>query len=129
MKQRLEPVVVHDAAAAADVRRDGVGALVDPAGRFGIDRGTVGRKIRFSPTCIPSSRVAKPHYLLLKAGSISAHVSPRPHAGSFQPNQTQCSGSRDERLRYFRKDTRPFGMANGGPKTRPSREQIANHDE
>ena len=41
MKQRLEPVVVHDAAAAADLRRDAVGALLDPAGRFGIDRGTV----------------------------------------------------------------------------------------
>jgi len=41
MKQRLEPVVVHDAAGAADLRRDAVGALLDPAGRFGIDRGTV----------------------------------------------------------------------------------------
>jgi hypothetical protein len=41
MKQRLEPVVVHDAAAAADLRRDAVGALLDPAERFGIDRGTV----------------------------------------------------------------------------------------
>ena len=41
MKQRLEPVVVHDAAAAADLRRDAVAALLDPAGRFGIDRGTV----------------------------------------------------------------------------------------
>src|SRR5438128_4851867 len=41
MKQRLEPVVVHDAAAAADLRRDAVGALLDPARRFGIDRGTV----------------------------------------------------------------------------------------
>ena len=41
MKQRLEPVVVHDAAPAADLRRDAVAALLDPAGRFGIDRGTV----------------------------------------------------------------------------------------
>src|SRR6516164_6524059 len=40
MKQRLEPVVVHDAAGAADLRRDAVGALFDPAGRFGIDRRT-----------------------------------------------------------------------------------------
>ena len=40
MKQRLEPVVVHDPAAAADLRRDAVGALLDPAGRFGTDRGT-----------------------------------------------------------------------------------------
>ena len=41
MKQRLEPVVVHDAASAADLLRDAVSALFDPAGRFGIDRGTV----------------------------------------------------------------------------------------
>jgi hypothetical protein len=40
MKQRLEPVVVHDAAGAADLRRDAVGALLDPAGCFGIGRGT-----------------------------------------------------------------------------------------
>src|SRR6266849_5886514 len=41
MKQRLERVVVQDAAAAADLRRDALAALLDPAGRFGIDRGTV----------------------------------------------------------------------------------------
>src|ERR1700730_17323196 len=41
MKRRLEPVVVQDAAGAADPRRYAVGALLDPAGRFGIDRGTV----------------------------------------------------------------------------------------
>src|SRR5260370_999853 len=41
MKQRLEPVVVHDAADATEPPRDAVGALLDPARRFGIDRGTV----------------------------------------------------------------------------------------
>jgi hypothetical protein len=41
MKQRLEPLVVHDAAAAADLGRDAVGALLDPSRRFGIDRGTI----------------------------------------------------------------------------------------
>src|SRR5437870_7276064 len=45
MKQRLEPVVADDAAAAADLRRDAVGALLDPAGRFGIDRGTVAKPL------------------------------------------------------------------------------------
>jgi hypothetical protein len=41
MKQRLESVVVHDAAGAADLLRDPVGALLNPAVRFGIDRGAV----------------------------------------------------------------------------------------
>src|SRR5437870_13497389 len=41
MKQRLEPVVADDAAAAGDLRRHAVGALLDAAGVFGIDRGTV----------------------------------------------------------------------------------------
>jgi hypothetical protein len=42
---RRTPETIGDAAGAADLRRDAVGALLDPAGRFGIDRGTVAKPL------------------------------------------------------------------------------------
>src|SRR5437879_12295299 len=57
MKQRLEPVVVHDAAAAADLRRDALRALLDPAARFGIDRGTVANPHQAGDQVCPALRI------------------------------------------------------------------------
>jgi hypothetical protein len=41
VKQRLEPVVVHDAAGTAGLLRDAVGAHLEPTRHFGMDRGAV----------------------------------------------------------------------------------------